>query len=56
MILGAVIALLAGMVFLVIAEALVPSGSVPGPVYVLRATRGRIGRNAAGFRCLTGCG
>ena len=43
-ILGAVIALLAGMVFLVIAEALVPSGSVPGPVYVLRATRGRIGR------------
>jgi ubiquinone biosynthesis protein len=43
-ILGAVIALLAGMVFLVIAEALVPSGSVPGPVYVLRATRGRMGR------------
>ena len=43
-ILGAVIALLAGMVFLVIAEALVPSGSVPGPVYVLRAARGRIGR------------
>ena len=44
MILGAVIALLAGMVFLVIAEALVPSGSVPGPVYVLRAARGRMGR------------
>ena len=46
-ILGAVIALLAGLVFLVllvIAEALVPSGTVPGPVYVLRATRGRIGR------------
>ena len=43
-ILGVVIALLVGMVFLVIAEALVPSGSVPGPVYVLRATRGRIGR------------
>jgi ubiquinone biosynthesis protein len=43
-ILGVVIALLAGMVFLVIAEALVPSGSVPGPVYVLRATRGRMGR------------
>ena len=43
-ILGAVIALLAGMVFLVIAEALVPSGSVPGPVYVLRAARGRMGR------------
>ena len=32
------------MVFLVIAEALVPSGSVPGPVYVLRAARGRMGR------------
>ena len=43
-ILGVVIALLVGMVFLVIAEALVPSGSVPGPVYVLRATRGRMGR------------
>jgi ubiquinone biosynthesis protein len=43
-ILGAVIALLAGMVFLVIAEALVPSGSVPGPVYVLRARRGWMGR------------
>jgi len=43
-VLGVVIALLVGMVFLVIAEALVPSGSVPGPVYVLRATRGRIGR------------
>ncbi|HLK76258.1 MAG TPA: AarF/ABC1/UbiB kinase family protein [Streptosporangiaceae bacterium] len=43
-ILGAVIALLAGMVFLVIAEALLPSGSVPGPLYVLLATRGRMGR------------
>ena len=43
-ILGVVIALLAGMVFLVIAEALVPSGSVPGPVYLLRAARGRMGR------------
>ena len=43
-ILGVVIALLAGMVFLVIAEALAPSGSVPGPVYVLRAARGRMGR------------
>ena len=43
-ILGVVIALLAGMVFLVIAEALVPSGSVPGPVHVLRAARGRMGR------------
>ena len=40
----AVAALLADLVFLVIAEALVPSGSVPGPVYVLRAARGRMGR------------
>ena len=43
-ILGVVIALLVGMVFLVIAEALVPSGSMPGPVYVLRGTRQRVGR------------
>lgn len=43
-ILGLVIALLAGMVFLVIAEALVPSGSVPGLVYVLRGMRSRMGR------------
>jgi ubiquinone biosynthesis protein len=43
-ILGVTIALVVGMVFLVVAEALVPSGSVPGPVYVLRAARGRMGR------------
>jgi ubiquinone biosynthesis protein len=43
-ILGVVIALLVGMVFLVISEALVPSGSMPGPVYVLRGTRRRVGR------------
>ena len=49
-ILGVVIAVLTGMVFLVIAEALVPSGSVPGPVYVLRATRGRMGRARAARR------
>jgi ubiquinone biosynthesis protein len=42
--LGVVIALLVGMVFLVIAEALVPSGSVPGPAYVLRGVRRRMGR------------
>src|ERR1035437_6382037 len=35
-ILGVTIALVVGMVFLVVAEALVPSGSVPGLVYVLR--------------------
>jgi ubiquinone biosynthesis protein len=43
-ILGATIALVVGMVFLVVAEALVPSGSVPGPVYLLRGTRRRMGR------------
>ena len=44
MILGVTIALVVGMVFLVVAEALVPSGSVPGPVYVLRGMRRRMGR------------
>ena len=43
-ILGVTIALVVGMVFLVVAEALVPSGSVPGLVYVLRGTRSRMGR------------
>jgi ubiquinone biosynthesis protein len=43
-ILGVTIALVAGMVFLVVAEALVPSGSVPGLVYVLRGMRRRMGR------------
>ena len=43
-ILGVTIALVVGMVFLVVAEALVPSGSVPGPVYVLRGMRRRMGR------------
>ena len=43
-ILGVVIALLVGMVFLVISEALVPSGSLPGPLYVLRGLRRQLGR------------
>jgi len=43
-ILGVVIALLVGMVFLVISEALVPSGSVPGPLYVFRGLRRWAGR------------
>lgn len=43
-ILGVVIALLIGMVFLVVAEALVPSGSLPGPVYVARGARMRVHR------------
>jgi ubiquinone biosynthesis protein len=33
------ISLLAGMVFLVIAEALVPSSTLPGPLYMVRACR-----------------
>lgn len=37
--LGVVIAMLVGMLFLVISEALVPTGSLPGPLYVLRGTR-----------------
>jgi ubiquinone biosynthesis protein len=43
-ILGVTIALVVGMVFLVVAEALVPSGSVPGPLYVLRGMHRRMGR------------
>ncbi|HEY7263603.1 MAG TPA: AarF/UbiB family protein [Trebonia sp.] len=43
--LGVVIAMLVGMLFLVISEALVPTGSLPGPVYVLRRTR-RLARRA----------
>jgi len=42
--LGVVIALLVGMVFLVVSEALVPSGSLPGPLYVLRGLRQQLGR------------
>lgn len=37
--LGMVIAILIGMVFLVIAEALIPSGTIPGPMYLARASR-----------------
>jgi ubiquinone biosynthesis protein len=43
-ILGVVIAVLVGMIFLVIAEALVPSGSMPGPIYVLRRVRRLLSR------------
>jgi ubiquinone biosynthesis protein len=43
--LGVVIAMLVGMLFLVISEALVPSGSLPGPLYVLGSTR-RMARRA----------
>ncbi len=43
-VLGVVIALLIGMVFLVVAEALVPSGTLPGPVYLVRGARGWLRR------------
>src|SRR5215469_14100177 len=37
--LGVVIALLVGMLFLVVSEALVPSGSLPGPLHAMRGMR-----------------
>ncbi len=43
--LGVVIAMLVGMIFLVISEALVPSGSLPGPLYAPRGAR-RMARRA----------
>jgi ubiquinone biosynthesis protein len=43
--LGVVIAMLVGMLFLVISEALVPTGSLPGPWYVVGRTR-RLARRA----------
>jgi ubiquinone biosynthesis protein len=43
-VLGVAIALLVGMVFLVVAEAFLPSGSLPGPVYAVRSLRGRLHR------------
>ncbi len=44
--LGIAIALLLGMVFLVIAEALVPSNNMPGPIYMVRAFRRLLKRAA----------
>jgi ubiquinone biosynthesis protein len=43
-ILGVAIALLIGMLVLVIAEVLVPSGTMPGPRYVIRGLRKRTRR------------
>jgi ubiquinone biosynthesis protein len=43
-VLGVVIAMLVGMIFLVISEVLVPSGSLPGPLYVLRGMRRLVSR------------
>ena len=42
--LGTAVALLAGMTFLVIAETFIPSGSIPGPLYVVNGLRKRFGR------------
>jgi ubiquinone biosynthesis protein len=44
LILGGAAALVVAMVFLVVAEALVPSGSVPGPLELRRMLRGRLAR------------
>ena len=44
LILAGAAALVVAMVFLVVAEALVPSGSLPGPLELRRALRGRVAR------------
>jgi ubiquinone biosynthesis protein len=44
LILSGAAALVVAMVFLVVAEAVVPSGSLPGPLELRRALRGRIAR------------
>jgi ubiquinone biosynthesis protein len=48
--LGWIMAVLAGVVFLVLAEALVPSNTLPGPLYTARATRRLIHRGARYWR------
>jgi len=50
--LGIAIAVLVGMIFLVISEALVPSGSLPGPLYALRGAR-RLARRARRYSQIT---
>ncbi|WP_157245204.1 ABC1 kinase family protein [Nonomuraea typhae] len=44
MVMVAMLAVLIPMVILVLAEALVPPGSIPGPIEVLRGLRGRVSR------------
>ena len=44
LILAGACALVVAMIFLVVAEALVPSGSLPGPLELRRALRGRVAR------------
>jgi hypothetical protein len=50
---GAAIALLVGMLVLVMAEALVPSGTMPGPLYLIRGLRKRV-RRARRYSQITG--
>ena len=50
--LGVAVAVLVGMIFLVISEALVPSGSLPGPLYALRGAR-RLARRARRYSQIT---
>jgi ubiquinone biosynthesis protein len=42
--LGIACALLVGMIFLVVAEAFIPSGTLPGPLYLVRGVRRRMAR------------
>ncbi|WP_248965049.1 ABC1 kinase family protein [Sphaerisporangium perillae] len=49
LILAVACALLAAMVFLAVAEALVPTGSLPGPVELVRSLRGRVVRSRRYF-------
>lgn len=51
--LGWSLATLAGVIFLVVAEALVPSNTLPGPIYTLRASR-RLLRRASRYRQISG--
>ena len=41
---GVAIGLLVGMTLLVVAEVFVPSGSLPGPLFLVRGLRKRLGR------------
>ncbi|MBO3747847.1 AarF/ABC1/UbiB kinase family protein [Streptosporangiaceae bacterium NEAU-GS5] len=52
MLLGVGCAVLAAMVLLVIAEALVPTGSVPGPIEMVRGIRGRLSRSRRYFQII----
>ncbi|GII75826.1 ubiquinone biosynthesis protein UbiB [Sphaerisporangium rufum] len=49
LILAGACALLAAMTFLAVTEALVPTGSVPGPIELVRSLRGRVSRSRRYF-------